>query len=142
MKYISFLLISLSLFSNCNSAKTGKTSDKAAQTTPELSGTYMVQTLYGEDISEHKLTMIFDPTNKSLSGFSGCNEYSCNYIAEEEKFSSGFPMATKRYCEKTGKIEKQFFKAMSEMKSKSITKTTLGFKNEQKQEIVIAKKAK
>jgi len=100
-----------------------------------------VQNLYGEDVSEHKITMIFDPTTKSLSGFSGCNTYSCTYTTDGGKFSSGFPMATKMYCEKSGKLEKQFFKALSEMTNNEVKETILGCKNLQGEEIIIANKS-
>ncbi len=136
MKYVSFLFIFTMLFSNCNStSKINSEKNKSI-----LEGTYLITSLYGEDVSEHKLTMVFDSANNLLTGFSGCNSYSCNYSSEGKSFSAKFPMASKKYCSETAKIEKQFFKALTEMKEKEFKNKILSFQKDQGEEILTAKK--
>lgn len=138
MKYFIFIFI-ITLLSNCNTTKNGIS--KSNQNQAELSdGSYIVTTLYGNSVTDHNLTISIDSEHKTMSGNSGCNTYSCSYSIEGEKFSAGFPMASKRYCEKSGKIEKQFFKALSEIRSKSLEENILSFKNEKSENIVTAKK--
>ncbi|WP_299218349.1 META domain-containing protein [uncultured Aquimarina sp.] len=141
MKYLGLLLISLTLFCNCNSTNTATSKNTEAKSQSEPQGTYLVTSLYGKDVSEHKLTIVISSESKTMSGFSGCNTYSCNYTSEGKTFSAGFPMASKRYCEKTAEIEKEFFKALSELKTKNLKETTLAFKNENEKEILVAKKS-
>ncbi|WP_298309948.1 META domain-containing protein [uncultured Aquimarina sp.] len=141
MKYLGLLLISLTLFCNCNSTNTATSKNTETKNQLEPEGKYLVTSLYGKDVSEHKLTLVITPKNKTISGFSGCNTYSCNYTSEGKTFSAGFPMASKMYCEKTGKIEKEFFKALSELKTKNLKEPTLTFKNEEEKEILVAKKS-
>jgi len=115
MKYISLILL-LFTISNCNSTKKMNEKDKSAQIFVEPNGTYLVTSLYNKDVSEHKLTLKFDSSTKQISGFSGCNTYSCGYTLENKKIGFGFAMASKMYCEKTADLEKEFFKALSKTK--------------------------
>ncbi|WP_298544736.1 META domain-containing protein [uncultured Aquimarina sp.] len=142
MKYLGLLLISLTLFCNCNSTNTATSKNTGTKNQVEPDGTYVVTSLYGKDVSEHNLTIVISPENNTMSGFSGCNTYSCNYTTEGENFSAGYPMASKRYCEKTAGIEKDFFKALSELKTKNLKDPMLTFKNESEKEIIVAKKSK
>ncbi|WP_299434372.1 META domain-containing protein [uncultured Aquimarina sp.] len=141
MKYVSLLLISLTLFSNCNSTKEVNSKNEEIKNQSEPEGKYIVTSLYGKDVSEHKLTLEFDKANHKLSGFSGCNIYYCDYTLSDSSLSIGMPGASKRYCEKTMELEKQFFKALSELKTKNIQKSTLALKNEKEEEILIATKS-
>ncbi|AXT52658.1 META domain-containing protein [Aquimarina sp. BL5] len=141
MKYLGLLLISLTLFCNCNSTNTATSKNTETKNQSEPEGKYLVTSLYGKDVSEHKLTLEFDKANKKLSGFSGCNIYYCDYTVTDSSLSIGAPGASKRYCEQTMKLEKEFFKALSELKTKNLKEPTLTFKNENQNEILVAKKS-
>ncbi|WP_108805176.1 META domain-containing protein [Aquimarina sp. Aq107] len=140
MKYAGLFLISLLLFGNCNTINAVNSNDTKAVTQSELEGTYAVTSLYGNDVSEYKLTLIFNPTTKTLSGFSGCNSYSCNYNIEENSLTTSFPIGTKIYCEKTSTIEKDFFKIFSEEKNSKLDGNILHLINQNDQKIIVAKK--
>ncbi|MBW1295340.1 META domain-containing protein [Aquimarina litoralis] len=139
MKQVGLLLCCLFLFANCNSTKNTNSENNINKNQSEPKGTYDVITLYGENVSEHKLTIIIDPENKTMSGFSGCNTYTCDYTVKEKVYSAGFPMATKRYCEKSGNVEKQFFKALSELQTCNTDNKSLVFNDANKKEIITAK---
>jgi len=140
MKHISILLISLSILSNCNGVKTSVGNDKIPQIVSKVNRTYLVQSLYKEDVSDHKITMVFDYADLKLSGFSGCNMYYCNYTISDSSMSVGMPGASKRYCEKAMKLEKQFFKGLSEIAYQTKTNNSITFKNNKGIDIIFAKK--
>ncbi|MHA7058739.1 META domain-containing protein [Aquimarina sp. M1] len=142
MKYVGLLLFSLTFLSNCNTVNAVNKNGESEKQSEELQGTYIVNTLYGQDVSEHKITMNFNIQNKTISGFSGCNTYSCSYTKEDTSFSLGFPMASKRYCEQIADLEKNFFKALSELKtSKSLKGDFIAFNNTAEKEIIVAKES-
>jgi len=140
MKYLGLLLISITLFSNCHSANGVNPKNKEVKNQLELEGKYLVTTLYGKDVSEHKLTLEFDKTNHKLSGFSGCNIYYCDYTISDSSFSIGIPGASKRYCEKNMELEKRFFQALSETTIKNQKSNLVILKNKDQKETIIAKK--
>jgi len=141
MKYLSVLIIFITLFSNCNSTYGVNSKNKETKNQATLSGTYMVTTLYGEDVSEYNLTLEFDTNKKTISGFSGCNSYSCSYNVDGKSLITGFPIGTKMYCEKTSELEKKFFKIFSEEKSRILKNYTLNLVNSKNENILSAKKS-
>ncbi|KAA1240780.1 META domain-containing protein, partial [Aquimarina sp. RZ0] len=109
------------------------------QSEPE--GTYLVTTLYGADVSELKVTMTFDNKNKTVSGYSGCNTYSCSYEQlEGGSVTFGIPNASKRMCLENTKVEKTFFKALSNSKKNSAKELGYIFKNSDDEAILDTKK--
>ncbi|MGY3795507.1 META domain-containing protein [uncultured Aquimarina sp.] len=140
MKYYTLLFTFFLLLTNCNSVNAVNSNNKEAQDTSKLNGTYMVTNLYGKDVSEYKLTMIFDTSKNSISGFSGCNSYTCDYIADKNSLNTGFPIGTKIYCEETSNVEKEFFKVFAEEKYKNLEGNTLNLTNHKGITILSAKK--
>ncbi|MBQ4821575.1 META domain-containing protein [Aquimarina sp. MMG016] len=140
MKYsFSITFLALLLLINCNSTSSAKQDKTLTPNQSEPDGTYLVTKLYGEDVSEHKLTIVFDSEKKTISGFSGCNTYSCGYTIEKENISFGLPMYSKMYCAKTDQLEKDFFKALSETQLKNTNKSLLKLSNNTT-EAIVAKK--
>lgn len=139
MKYLVFTLL-LITFNNCNSTNNTIANEKTLQTNTELDGSYVVTSLYGEDISKHKLTIKFDKSTQKISGFSGCNMYYCTYTLTNSSFSIGIPGASKRYCEETMEIESTFFKALSEIRTKNQVSGSVIFDGEKKKAILTIKK--
>ncbi|SEL69038.1 Heat shock protein HslJ [Aquimarina amphilecti] len=140
MKYAGLFLISLLLFGNCNTMNAVNSNDTETVVQSKPKGTYLVTSLYGVDVSKHKLTLIFNPTKKTISGFAGCNSYSCEYNIEENSLTTGFPIGTKIYCEETSNIEKDFFKIFSEEKNQKLEGNILYLTNQNNQKILIAEK--
>jgi len=127
---------------NCNSSKKAQMNKKEEIATPRtnLGGTYTVIALYGEEIVDSKLTMTIDPTQKKITGFSGCNTYSCSYQVNDKTFSSSLPSMTKKFCVQTESLEKKFMKALKEVKIKESKGSTLNFLNETSSIVISATK--
>ncbi|WP_299247213.1 META domain-containing protein [uncultured Aquimarina sp.] len=140
MKYLGLLLISLTLFCNCNSSNTATSKNNGTKNQVEPDSKYLVTSLYGKDVSEHKLTLEFDKANNKLSGFSGCNIYYCDYTVTDSSLSIGIPGASKRYCEKTAELEKEFFKGLSETIIQDRKNNLMIFKNKDQKETIVATK--
>ncbi|MDH7447696.1 META domain-containing protein [Aquimarina sp. 2201CG14-23] len=140
MKNLLLVFISIALFSTCNSTKTSNSKNNGNQDNTELNGEYLVTNLYGEDVSEMKITMKFDTENKNVLGYSGCNTYSSPYTIEEGTITFGTPNASKRMCLDDTYIEKKFFKALSELKNISQKQSSLTFGNNNNDQVLIAKK--
>lgn len=140
MKHLCLLFISIVLFNNCNTTKAANSKNDESNTQSEPEGTYLVTTLYGEDVSEMKVTMTFDHTTKTISGYTGCNTYSCSYEMEGKSATFGFPMASKRMCLENSQVEKKFFKALSNSKKNSTKKSGYVFKNTDDESILTTKK--
>lgn len=114
MKSIILSILFSSVFLTCSSTKNqGTDSGTAEKSVSDLNGKYLVKELDGKDVSEHNITIEFNKETKTISGYSGCNTYSCAYKVEQNSISIDFPMATKRYCPETGDLEKNFFSALT-----------------------------
>ncbi|KAA1246770.1 META domain-containing protein [Aquimarina sp. RZ0] len=141
MKHLFLLFIAIVLFNNCNSTKAANSKNDEGSTQSEPEGTYLVTTLYGADVSELKVTMTFDNKNKTVSGYSGCNTYSCSYEQlEGGSVTFGIPNASKRMCLENTKVEKTFFKALSNSKKNSAKELGYIFKNTDDEPILDTKK--
>jgi heat shock protein HslJ len=74
---------------------------------------YTITEINNQDVSDSKLTLKVNTENKTISGFSGCNNYSFNYKVNEGVLDLGYAMATKMYCEGAMELENLFFKTTS-----------------------------
>ncbi len=127
MKYTILVLFFITLY-NTNSCANKNTisankEEKNIQT-PDKTKFY-INTLNGKDVSEEKLYIVFDEERGLVSGYSGCNTFSCKYTLDKDSISFGFPMTTKMYCEKKESLEQDFFKALIETKIKIIKEDSL-----------------
>ena len=75
---------------------------------PLLDGNFEVTTLNGRDISEHHLTIALDAPRKKITGFSGCNTYSLGLRQKGFQLRFSQVATTKKYCEDTASLEKEF----------------------------------
>ncbi|MDY8134594.1 META domain-containing protein [Aquimarina sp. 2201CG5-10] len=137
MKHLTFILIYLALFSNCNSSNNPISDSKITAQDTILEGKYQVITLFNKDVSEQKITMSFDTEKKTISGYSACNTYSCNYTIDKKTISFGFPIATEIYCEKTVELEKDFFKAISLIRFKQTQERFISLTDENNAPVIL-----
>jgi len=133
MKYLILTLFFLT-FTNTNTCnnknvKVAKNEENKAQAVKE--NKFYINELNGKDVSEEKLYIIINEELNSISGYSGCNTFSCKYTQEKETMALGFPIASKMYCPNKNEIEKDFFKALIEVKTKVIEEESLFLKNQE-----------
>ncbi len=133
MKYLILTLFFLT-FANTNTcnnknAKVAQNETSKAQTAKE--NKFHINELNGKDISSEKLYIIINEELNTISGYSGCNTFSCKYTEEKETMALGFPIASKMYCPNKNEIEKDFLKTLIEVKTKVIEEESLFLKNEE-----------
>lgn len=138
------VIISLLLwtfFTACSTIRTQK-GDKEAQTDSTKSlnpGTYKVVELYDLSISDSNPTIQVNPDQKSISGFSSCNSYTCSFERSENTITFQYPMATKVYCPEQADLESSFFKALSEGSKIRQKPESLQLLNDSDEQILFAK---
>ncbi|MBL0682413.1 META domain-containing protein [Aquimarina mytili] len=132
MKYL-ILALSFLTFTNTNTCNTNKNEKIAKKEEVKSQDTsrskFYINSLNGKDVSEEKLHITIDEEHNSISGFSGCNTFSCKYKTEKDSISVGFAMASKMYCPEKTALEDEFFKALSEVKVKRIKEDSLFLEN-------------
>ncbi|WP_108807396.1 META domain-containing protein [Aquimarina spinulae] len=132
-------------FSNTNSCANKnnaavKSQEKENQVTKKI--TFSVTRLNGKDVSKRKLHITFDEEQSSAYGHSGCNTFSSKYTEEGNTISFSFPIATKMYCEKNSVIEKEFFKTLIEVKTRTLKEDTLILKDVNNKELFFGIRSK
>ncbi|WP_236641976.1 DUF4377 domain-containing protein [Dokdonia sinensis] len=75
---------------------------------PQLEGGFQVTTLNGRDVSDKDLTILINPVNRNITGFSGCNTYNLTYKQKGTQLRFSQVSTTRRYCENIGSLEKEF----------------------------------
>ncbi|GAA4272732.1 META domain-containing protein [Aquimarina gracilis] len=130
MKYFIIILLTVT-FSNtktCNN-KNASTAKNIETSIQEAKNMYYINTLNGKDVVKEKLYITFDEERNLISGYSGCNTFSSKYTIVNDQISLGFPIASKIYCEEKMVLEQGFFKALLEIKTKTITGKVLSLKD-------------
>ncbi len=131
MKYLILTLFFLT-FANTNTCKQ-KSQQIAEKEEVKPQATqknkFFINFLNGKNVSEEKLHITIDEERSSISGYSGCNTFSCKYTTEKDSISIGFAMASKMHCPKKVALEQEFFKTLSEVKVKIAKKDSLLLKN-------------
>lgn len=119
MKYLT-LILSVFTFISCGNSKDASAMPNSKQIINNVSETYFVLTVGNENVSEHHLTIEFNDSTKTVSGFSGCNRFSGNYKIDGNSISFGPLASTKMACmDYVNKIEMNMLEALS--KANTIT---------------------
>lgn len=119
------------------SCKAQKQNEMASQTL--VNQKYTITEINNQDVSDSKLTLKVNIENKTISGFSGCNNYSFNYKVNEGVLDLGYAMATKMYCEGAMELENLFFKTTSSVSQYESTREHLFLKSKEGNVILRAK---
>ncbi len=101
MKFLSLILIAFMV--SCKSQKTN-----TSKSEPLASGDYQVVNLDGENISEEGVSLHIDLEKNTISGFSGCNNFSAELKTDENSIETGGAIATLKHCEGKMDIERSF----------------------------------
>lgn len=94
-------------------------------TNEQLSGAYTVQLLEAITVESKKITLNFNSETKTVSGFSGCNNFSGSYTENDGQLVFGTLIATEMYCKDSSKIESVFMKALSKTTTYQLNKGKL-----------------
>jgi len=119
MKYYLMILLTVTL-SNTNTCKnsTNTGAESAEITTQEKkNNTYYITTLNKKDVSKEKLYITIDPDAFLISGYSGCNTFSCKYTITDNQITTSIPITTKRFCNEKIALENEFLKTISNIKN-------------------------
>ena len=129
MKFITLTLTFFTLMS-CGNSKDASAMQNEKNTMNTITGEYQIETIGTEDVSEYNLTIIFNDSTKTVSGFSGCNRYTGTYTQTENTLSFGPIAATKMACmEGVNKIETKMFEALSDTNTISINNQKITLQN-------------
>lgn len=101
---------------------------------------YEITQMGNRDISDSKLTLKVNPENSTISGFSGCNNYTYSYKLDNKILDLGYARATKMYCDDSMELENLFFQKMASVTQFENSKEALHLKNKQGEIVIKAKK--
>ena len=105
----------------------------------KLEGDYEIIVLKDNvDLKNEKLTMHFDSTNATVSGFAGCNQYKSSYEIEKNTITLDFPITTRKACPDKMELEKSFMKSLSEVRTFQQDSGQLELRNEKGEAVITA----
>ncbi len=120
MKFLSLILCITILLTCCNSTKNSKQKD----TNYTLQGEYDIISINSTPLSNKQLTINFNDSQKTVSGYSGCNTFTGNYTINENTLHFSKIAYTKKFCPEAIKIEEKVIKTFSFIE-------TVNYKNKQ-----------
>jgi len=141
LKLIAFTLGVL-IFNACKAIPEASSNSelKSVQFNTELTGSYLIENLNGDSVSD-ELTIDFDSNTNKVSGFSGCNTFFGNFTTENNALSIGPLASTKKLCQdESNAIESKMLKALSKVDAFEFKDNKLQLKNGDK--VVIVSKTK
>ncbi|PWK20348.1 META domain-containing protein [Xanthomarina spongicola] len=113
MKYLTLILTLFTLMS-CGNSKNASAMQNEKQTMNNISGKYQVSIIGTEDVSEYNLTIEFNDSIKTVSGFSGCNRFSGTYTLNGNTIKFGSLASTRMACmDSVNTIETKMLEALS-----------------------------
>jgi heat shock protein HslJ len=113
MKYLT-LILSVFTFMSCGNSKDVSAMQSNKQPIYNISGKYQVSVIGLEDVSEYNLTIEFNDSIKTVSGFSGCNRFSGTYTLDGNAITFGPLASTRMACmDSVNTIETKMLEALS-----------------------------
>lgn len=94
---------------SCNSTKNSPQKD----TNHLLQGKYNINSLNTISLSNNLLIIDFDTAKKQISGYSGCNTFTGDYIKDENTLHFSEIASTKKFCPDAIKTEKEVLSTLS-----------------------------
>ena len=126
MKFLLSLIAILITVSSCKSTTDIVEPSKIMQ--ENLSGTYYITQLEGNDISLNKLEITFDATSNKVNGTAGCNTFFGSYATENNTVTFENIAASKKLCTKDiMAVEKYFLKSLSLVNAFSAEANNISF---------------
>lgn len=133
MKIKSIGLILAIILVSCKSGKEGERELRSIE-----SGLFEVTSINGERINDEKVTMKIDLDKHQVSGNTGCNSYSADFITVNWTINIGYARVTKRYCEGQMKTERRFLENLKNTKSYIYNGKELQLQSEKREDIITA----
>jgi heat shock protein HslJ len=126
MKFITLLLTSVLLC--CGNAKEAANNQSHAEM-KSLSGTYKIDFIANNTELPEELSITFDETTNTVSGFSGCNNFTGKYSVNENSIKIGALATTRRFCKRFMDVEQNMLKALSEATTFTLENGVLNIHN-------------
>lgn len=104
MKKFLFLIFIFLLISCANTAET--------VTEENLDGDYRVTGVKGDQILPDDIVFNFDSLGNTVSGNTGCNNFSAHYNQQGRNLEFSTPMNTRKYCEGKMDVEMQILSSL------------------------------
>lgn len=101
-----------------------------------FSGSYTISTVFGEDLSSHKMTLKVDTKTGNIKGNTGCNEYLTGYNTLKNKLKFSLIAITKMKCDHKAQ-EDTYLEALRETTSYTLENNILTLYNKD-EELVTA----
>ena len=104
MKKVLFLICALGLLSCANTA------DTVAE--EMLDGNYRVTEIEGDPATLEDIIFSFSSIGNTVSGNTGCNQFSAHYSQQGNNLEFSTPMNTRKYCEGRMEVEIQILNSL------------------------------
>lgn len=138
MKLITIFFTFITINSCGNSKNTTSLNKQSKQI---LDGEYSIEKITSSELLFTDLTIRFNDSTKTVSGYSGCNRFTGTYEIKEDNLKIGPLAATKMACPPDrNTIETQFLRALSEINAFEIIDNTLVLKKDHLELIYASKK--
>ena len=99
---------------SCGNSKDASAMQSNKQSDKNVSGKYQVSIIGTEDVSEYNLTIEFNDSTKTVSGFSGCNRFTGTYKLDGNAITFGPLASTRMACmDLVNTIETKMLEALS-----------------------------
>ncbi|MFD2822728.1 META domain-containing protein [Lacinutrix iliipiscaria] len=130
MKLITILL-TVFVLESCGSSKaTANMQDNTEMKSTEiLSGTYKIDFIENSTELPEELSITFDETTNTVSGYSGCNNFTGSYSLEGHTIKFGALATTKRMCKRFMDVEQNMLNTLTLTETYTLENGVLNFHN-------------
>ncbi len=124
MKIIFSLFALIMITESCNSSK--KSIDNSAKNVQTLSGTYSISQIGDIKPISKELSITFDDSTNSMSGFAGCNTFFGTYSLDNNSMTFKNIASSKKFCQKEiNQLENQLITALNSVNTFSINENVI-----------------
>lgn len=103
------------------------------------SGKYVIENLNGKAVNNNRLELFVNLEEQSISGYTGCNNFSANLTVNGKQIAIDRAMTTLRHCEEEMETEKAILAGLREAKSYTLANQTLTLLDENGKDLLKAK---
>ena len=123
----------LLLFVNCDCTK-AVNENNGKSILSLLNGHYIIVSMNDQNMENRSLTMNFDKSTNSISGYAGCNNYFGSYLQDDKSITFSKVSSTKKLCQDSEirKLEEQLLTILPRINSMDSNKSgSINFYNDQ-----------